>query len=247
VVERATAKDPKKRYPDMVAMLADLEGALEVEVARGGAAPGEATNVLNAIPAGRRLLTPRRASAAGILLVLAAVVAALLIAALTGGDESSPGEGAAQGATVDIASAQTFDPSPGDGEEHDSEVDYAIDANPDTTWTTETYNTAVIEDAVGKPGVGLIVDAGRPVVGRSLTIRSDTGGWSLEVYGAETGPPTSLEEWGTPIGEAPNMSTDHTVELTATGPSQYYLLWIPEVAAADGGYSVAIGDIELST
>ena len=36
VIERATAKDPKKRYPDMIAMLADLEGALEVEVARSG-------------------------------------------------------------------------------------------------------------------------------------------------------------------------------------------------------------------
>ena len=39
----------------------------------------------------------------------------------------------------------------------------AIDGNPDTTWTTETYRrVAVIQDAVGKPGVGLIVDAGKP-------------------------------------------------------------------------------------
>ena len=59
VIERATAKEPKKRYPDMIAMLADLEGALEVEVARSGTSHGEATSVLDAVPSRRRLLTPQ--------------------------------------------------------------------------------------------------------------------------------------------------------------------------------------------
>src|SRR5204863_2662851 len=48
VVERATAKDVKKRYADMPAFLADLEGALEVEVARSGTSHGQATDVLDA-------------------------------------------------------------------------------------------------------------------------------------------------------------------------------------------------------
>ena len=69
----------------------------------------------------------------------------------------------------------------------------------------------------------------------------------MEVYRAATGPPATLEEWGNPIGEEDNMSTDQTVEFTSTEAGRYYLLWIPEAAAADGGYSVAIGDIELST
>src|ERR671937_2382873 len=86
VVERATAKDPKRRYRDMASLLADLEGALEVEVARAGTAHGAATSVLDAVRP-RRLLTPRRMSAAGVALVLAATVAALLIAALTGNNE----------------------------------------------------------------------------------------------------------------------------------------------------------------
>jgi serine/threonine-protein kinase len=247
VVERATAKEPRRRYPEMTALLADLEGALEVEVARGGTSQGEATNVLNAIPPRRRLLTPRRVSAAGVALVLVAVVAALLIAALTGGNESSPASGAPQGTSVELTDAEAFDPPPGDGEEHDPETSLAIDPNPDTTWSTETYNAAVIEDAVGKPGVGLIVDAGEPVVGRSLTVRSDISGWSLEVYGAAKGPPTTLQGWGSPIGQSSNMDTDQTVELTATTPSRYYLLWITKTASSDGGYSVAIGDVQLST
>ena len=250
VIERSTAKEPMKRYPDMAAMLADLEGALEVEVARGGGgAHGQATNVLDAIPARRRLLTPRRASAAGVALVLAAVAAALLIAALTGNDEPSGSGEAPAGTTIDLVDAQTFDPPPGDGEENNADVGLAIDANPDTTWTTQTYyNAPVIGDSIsGKKGVGLIVDAGRPVAARNLKIRSDTGGWSLEVYGAASGPPTSLEGWGEPIGEFPNMSTEQTVELTATNPSRYYLIWITKLAPGETGYNVAIGDVQLST
>ena len=50
VVERATEKKPDKRYPDMNAMLADLENALEVEVARAGRSTGEATTVLDSVP-----------------------------------------------------------------------------------------------------------------------------------------------------------------------------------------------------
>jgi serine/threonine-protein kinase len=250
VIERATAKEPKKRYPDMASMLADLEGALEVEVARGGTAEGQATNVLDAVPGRRRLLPPRRASAAGVLLVLAAVVAALLIAALTGNDDSSSGGGAPQGAAIEFTQAQTFDPPPGDGEENNDDVGLAIDSNADTTWTTQTYyNAPDVEDNVAdKKGVGLIVDAGRPVAGRNLKIRSDTGGWSLQVYGAASGPPTTLEGWGSPIGEARDVNTEQTVELTATNPSRYYLIWITTLAPGEsGGYNVAIGDVQLST
>jgi serine/threonine-protein kinase len=247
VIERSTAKEPKRRYPDMASMLADLEGALEVEVARGGT-DGQATNVLDAVPGRRRLLPPRRASAAGVLLVLAAVAAALLIAALTGSDESSSGGGAPQGAAIELAAAQSFDPL-GDGEEHDSEAGFAIDANPDTTWTTESYQVSpVIEDSVsGKKGVGLVVDAGRPVAGRNLTIRSDAGGWKMEVYRAASGPPTSLDGWGSPIGGENDMNTDQTVEFTSTNAGRYYLIWITEVASTDSGNNVAIGDVRLST
>src|SRR5919106_2114401 len=69
VIDRSTAKEAKKRYSDMGAMLDDLEGALEVEVARAGTAHGEATTVLDSVPEGRRRLSApsRRTSIAGVL------------------------------------------------------------------------------------------------------------------------------------------------------------------------------------
>jgi serine/threonine-protein kinase len=247
VVERATAKEPKKRYPDMASCLADLEGALEVEVARAGGAHGQATTVLGSVSSKRKMLTTRRVSAAGVFLVLAATVAALLITALTGTDEGSSPSLAPSGAPVKIVGTESFDPSPGDGEEHDDELSLAIDGNPVTGWSTETYDAPTTEASVGKPGVGLVVSAGEPVAGRTLRVRSDVDGWSMEVYGSEGGPPTTLQGWGEPIGQEDDMGTDQEVALNATRESQYYLIWITSLAETTEGYSVQINEVGLKS
>ena len=59
VVERATAKDPAKRYADVGEMIDDLSTALEVEAARAGSTTGEATSVLDAVPPAQRKLSTR--------------------------------------------------------------------------------------------------------------------------------------------------------------------------------------------
>src|ERR1700744_1072189 len=78
VVERATAKDPAKRYAEIGEMIDDLNTALEVEAARAGSTTGEATTVLQAVPpAQRKLSMGGRWSwglAAAVALIIAAVV-----------------------------------------------------------------------------------------------------------------------------------------------------------------------------
>ncbi len=191
VIERSTSKEAKSRYPDMSAFLADLEGALEVEVARSGGAHGQATSVLDAVPARRKLLTTRRVSAAGIGLVLAAVTAALVIAALTGPDRRGQANGAPSSGPIAITDEQAFDPPPGDGEEHSGDVGLATDGNPGTGWSTETYDEPTTEAAVSKPGVGLILDVSKPVAARTLTVRSERG--RLERAGVRRRERTALD------------------------------------------------------
>ena len=253
VIERATAKDPAKRYASMAACLSDLEGALEVEVARSGAPHSQATSVLDAVPGRPRFLTSRRVSAAGVAIVLAAVVAALLIVALTGNDHKRIPSATAQasGAPISLHGARAFDPPPGDGQEHSPDVGLAIDGNPGTGWSTETYDESTTQAAVGKPGVGLSLDAGQPVTARAITIRSQVGGWDAEIYGADTGPTSpqtrSLAGWGNPIGSFKNMGTDQTIQLNATRPARFYLIWITKLASTGGGFSVQIDDVRLTS
>jgi eukaryotic-like serine/threonine-protein kinase len=248
VVEHATEKDPRHRYPDMTSMLGELEGALDVEVSRAGGSHGEATTVIESVPRRRRLLPGRKVSIAGILLVVAAAAAAILIATLAGDEprKANPGGGGAPASGQEIAldSARDFDPE-GTGGEHADDVDFAIDSNPDTGWPTETYESGPAVEASGKSGVGLIVGTDAPVAARSMTIRSATGGWSGEIYGAEGDPPEDLEGWGEPIGDISDADTEQQVTLNATAENQYFLIWITDLAEGEGGFNVEIGEVEL--
>jgi eukaryotic-like serine/threonine-protein kinase len=253
VIERATRKEPRKRYPDMGAMLADLEAALEVEIARAGGSSGEATTVLNSVPSRRRILSARTVSVAGILMVLAAVVAALLVVGL-GGDEGTKrerGEGPAappSGGEVELASATDFDPE-GDDAEGSDQVDLAIDGNPSgTSWTAETYQAGpVIAEATNPPkqGVGLIVETAEPVAAREIEVSTDAPGWSGQIYGAADGPPADLAGWGEPLAEFTAEEESTAITLTATDPATYYLIWITELTESDDGFSASIANVAL--
>src|SRR5699024_6135598 len=124
-----------------------------VEVARAGGSHGEATTVLDSVPRRRRrLVTTRSVSVIGVLLVLGGVIAALIIAAATSDDKTKgngPGGGGGEptGSEVTLTDAKDFDPE-GTGGEHPDEVGLAVDGNPTTAWSTETYNTGpVVADA----------------------------------------------------------------------------------------------------
>jgi eukaryotic-like serine/threonine-protein kinase len=242
VVESATAKDPDDRYPDMPAMLDDLEAALEVEVARGGGSGGEVTTVLDSVPAPRRrVLTRRRISWAGVILVLAAAAAALSLVALTG-EEGPSRQGSGTAKPLAVQGANDFDPSPGDEDEHGEEVGLAVDGSPNTAWTTETYESETLNN---KPGVGLYLDAGEPVTASQLVIETGTPGWALEVYGAAEDPPEALADWEGPIGTGIAAGREETVPVDPPVPFRYYLVWITNPAETEDGYGAEVNDARL--
>jgi eukaryotic-like serine/threonine-protein kinase len=258
VVEKATQKDPRGRYPDMNAMLADLEAALEVEVARSGTAGSSATSVLESVPQRRKILTSRRASIAGLLLVLLATAAALVIAALTsggGGPTPSGGGGGgavASGSNIALERATAFDPegSP-PGQENNDTTGLAIDGDPTGSgWSTEHYYTSPNLSEDGKSGVGLIVSTSTPVAARAMTINSAATGWATTIYGAGSGPPPDAPPengWTALSGPIPIGKTSQTIDLNQTARSQYYLIWITKLASGSGGYSVQINDVKLTS
>ena len=118
VVERATAKDPDRRYEEVGEMIDDLSTALEVEAARAGSTSGEATSVLDAVPAPKRRLSSRSgwSWAAMALLLLVAGVALLAVKLISdglGGGGAESGKGARvslTSATREHAGTSTRDP-----------------------------------------------------------------------------------------------------------------------------------------
>ena len=87
-------------------------------------------------------------------------------------------------ARIKLVAVGPYDPD-GDGTENDAEVKNAVDGNASTFWSTEHYTHGFF-----KPGVGVVLDAGkkRPI-GRVL-VGTDTAGSRAEIQLADqpTGP-----------------------------------------------------------
>ena len=254
VVERATQKEPKKRYADMGEMLADLEGALEVEIARSGGGTGDTTSVLDAVPARNRLLSSRTVSIAGILLVLAGVLVALALVELGGegekrGEDIRGSNAPPPGAEVELAGAGDFDPNGTPEQEESPELvrDAVDDDAEGTAWVSEHYDFPDL--ASFKEGVGIYVETAEPVTARTLEVLTNAGGWTGEVYAASEGPPETLEEWEGPIGQVSNASEDQSIQLNDVGDQSFFLLWItqlPESTDQEGRYRIEVTDLGVT-
>src|SRR5262249_41038108 len=103
----------------------------------------------------------------------------------------------------------------GDHTEHDYEAAAATDGNLTTYWRTETYSAAL-----GKPGVGLLLDAGRPVDARRIVVVTDTPGYtaSIQAGASPTGPfhPVS----------PPAVVSTRTAFRVRGGAERYWVVWI---------------------
>ena len=250
VVERATAKDPSERYQRVGEMIEDLSTALEVEAARAGSTTGEATSVLDAVPAPQRKLSgPGRRSWAAIALL--ALVAAAALGAVFVISNGGGGGGALKdkGAVVALSSASDFDPQ-GDGEEDPESVSLAVDGNPTgTAWTSEHYDSADFAGTKSgpEPGVGLYVTAKSPARPTEMVIRGAPG-WDAKVYAAASGPPEELSEWGEPVGEVSEAGESGEIRLDVPSASKYFLIWFTKAAPSrdqEGRYRLEVSDVKL--
>jgi serine/threonine-protein kinase len=239
VVEKATAKELKNRYQHVDDMVADLEQALAIEVARSGHPTGEATSIIRALPRGSREVLPRRLRsprlwAATIILVGIGIALIMVGLGVRTQKDKAPVAGPKPKTTVQpgvveipIVKATSFDPPPGDGTEHAPETGKAIDGDPTTKWTTENYTQG--GGLASKPGVGLYVTTKDPAAATKITLMTADPRWDCEIYAAEE-PGKTLADWGAPVGGRKNVPKNVSIPLQ-TGDRQYryYLVWITKL------------------
>ena len=150
---------------------------------------------------------------------------------------------AAPVAPVKLAAVTAFDPQ-GDGEEKDSLVGLAVDGDPTTSWTSDTYRSPTFGGL--KKGVGLLLDLGAPASVRSVAVAVGGSGSTLELLSA-TG--NTLEgakvvaKAGTTSGTASG-----TLSLTPASPvtSRYFVLWFTTAPSRDGGYRIEVNEVSVS-
>jgi serine/threonine protein kinase len=213
-VDRALEKDPEQRFPTMAAFADELE-ACRAELAR--TENGDPTLV---IPSRQRAQLKRKPVSRWPLVI--GVLALLAIAAIVvglvavGGSNDNPAPAATT--RVQLTGVTSYDPFGDNKEEHSADAVNITDGNPATYWSTERYNDA---PSLGKPGVGVVVDAGRVTQLGRITVTTDTPGFTAQIEATNT-------VGGTPekVSASKVVGPTTSFDISPTSPKQYYVIWI---------------------
>jgi serine/threonine protein kinase len=257
VIDRATAKQVQDRYANDAELIADLEDVLAIETARTGDTRGEVTTVLQTLPARKRSMVPfqiRHRVRAAVLVVLAvAVIVAIAVWLATRahhGTLSTP-EKSPSAALIPVSLCQNcahdYNPFGLDGttDQNPNEVGLAIDGDRQTAWQTETY----FGGTLGKPGVGIYVDAAPHVAAREIVILTSTPGWRAQIWARNTTPsradnfPVGPDGW-TMVGGAQSVHSRQAIRINSADKQyRYYLVWITDLPP--GRDSASVNEITL--
>jgi serine/threonine protein kinase len=252
VLETTTAKRESDRYADDTELIADLEDVLGLETARAGSVTGEVTTVLRTLPSTAQQRVPlrlrHRLVVIGMVLVLAAVAAAVvafLVPRTHHGASPLPQPApkpTPHQVTLCNSCAHDYNPDAlsGPKNQHPNTVGLAIDGDRNSAWTTESY----VNNVLGKPGVGLYVDAKPGVAAGSLVIDTATPGYAVSIYARQTTPdPNTFDSSWVKVGSAVNVHRTQTIQLHTGGTRyRYYLVWITSLGNHD---QVTLNEIAL--
>jgi eukaryotic-like serine/threonine-protein kinase len=215
-VDRAMAKRPEERFQSMGELGSELESALaELD-------PSSEDATMIARPPAASPRRPRRARRRrrGILWPVAAVLAVFTVAGLAafGVVALRDGDGPSA-ATTPIRFTAIADRDPfGDDAEHPERLADATDGRFDTYWTTEEYVS------FDKEGVGIVLDAGREVEPKTLTLRTDTEGFTAHIRAGD-----SLSGEFDRVSPGLEVTDGMTFDLV-DAKARYYVVWITDLS-----------------
>jgi eukaryotic-like serine/threonine-protein kinase len=236
-VERAMAKDNDERFASMSEFAAELEAChAELDGAEG------ATVVVppRRPPRARRTRQPRRQRrqrsvwpwvllGVGLAALVGGLAGALLLHDSGGGSNNPPAAAASSG-SIRLSGLTGFDPygSPV-GQEHNEDAKFATDGDQGTFWTTEHYDGAQL----GKPGVGVLLGAGRDVSPHEIRVSTDTDGFTAQIRAGDSssGPFHNV---------SPKKTVSGTTSFPINGSGSYFVIWITDLG---GNSAVHVNEV----
>ena len=226
VLDRATAKELDRRYPDAASLIIDLEDVLAIETSRsGGQVTGEATAVLRSLPAGTRKRLPLRARRSTKALVALLAIAGLTALAVTLGlGLRRPSAGPAS-ARTSRRRPPGWSPSRSASARRATSTRSATSAS---TPTRRAPSSTACRPRRGRPRA-TAADCRRPASGSSSTPRraSRRGAWTCArrppgfeatIYAAPDATPATAPPQGwTPVSATRIVCRDEKFELDTDG------------------------------
>ena len=264
VIDTATAKHVEDRYADDAELIADLEDVLAIETARAGSATGEVTSVLRTLPSNTRARVPFRirhrvGAVLPLVVVVVAIAAAIIWVLATDrahhGNTPVNQRAPAQARTpVRLCQSCAHDYNPdaifGAKTQNSGQTGNAIDGDLSTAWSTQQYyQPSGANFSLGKPGVGLYLDAYPRVAARVIVIDTSTPGFAAQIYGANTTPNANTSFSGangnagwTQLAQSGSVGRRSNIHLNG-GRYRYYLVWITQLPP--GQKSASLNEVTL--
>jgi serine/threonine-protein kinase len=236
VVDTATAKRVEDRYADDAELIADLEDVLAIETARAGHVGAEATEVLRTLPSPKRRRVPFRVRHRGwavaltlLAIALAGGLIAWVLATRSHSGTGPPGDAAPLRHLTAVSLCQNcaHDYNPfaisGPKDQNPGMVGFAIDGDQSTAWRTDQY----FSGSLGKPGVGLYLDAYPHANVHEVVIDTSTPGFSARIYARNSTPNRDTFAGWTPLTSVASVAGHQRVAVNTGGRTyRYYLIWI---------------------
>lgn len=149
---------------------------------------------------------------------------------------------AAPGSTVKPVQATVF--SPGGEADRPQDAGLAIDGNPATFWSTDTYSDPVPFPNF-KNGVGLILQLPKPTVIGSVGINVSSTGTRVELRSSPTPKPARLEDT-TLLAPAKALQPGaNKISADSSSPTSNLLVWITTMGSTGGESRTQISEITV--
>jgi len=148
---------------------------------------------------------------------------------------------------IRVVDVIVFDPVAGAQPENVDQAPLAVGSRSGTGWQTNRYRTANFGHL--KPGVGLILDLGRPQTVRQVRLTFPNEGSSVEVRAANASgasPPLDLESYLT-AARADDASGQETLRFAFATRTRFLLIWLTKLPKdPGGGYRGGLSEIAVS-
>src|SRR5919204_1630167 len=232
-IDRALEKDPRRRFPSMDAFAAELEACI---AGLDTDEDEEAETMIRATPLARPPAARRKRVspwAIGISLLALVAIAAVVIGlvALRGRTHHVAVPVAAR---IHLHGIKGYDPYGDNHAEHDSDAPKATDGQQATAWTTEHY------DSFDKPGVGLLLDAGKAVDPHGITVDTASPGFTARILAGDD--PSGADFH--PVSATRTINGETTFPLDLHAARRYFVLWITKLPS--GVVQVQINEVRAS-
>jgi putative peptidoglycan lipid II flippase len=157
-------------------------------------------------------------------------------ASASAGDSGSPGN------LVRPVKATVF--SPGGDADEPGQAGLAIDGNPATAWSTDTYHDAVPFPGF-KNGVGLILQLPKPTAVGTVNLDTAATGTKVQIRASSTASPAKLEDTAAMTAPTAVHAGHNSIPVKAAPPTSYLLVWISTLGTTNGESRADLSEVTV--